>query len=84
MFRQETHIEGTLPLQKIPSSYLPQKKGRSSHDSELTVLSPDAVSNKAKHDTTKRKQTSYIPLICVLFNIMRRLPDAIRVHVFVL
>ena len=68
----------------IPRSYLPQKKGRTSYESELTVLSLDAVSNKAKHGTMKRKQTSYIPLTCVLFNIKRRLPDAIRVRVFVL
>jgi hypothetical protein len=81
--RQKAHIDRTLPLQSIPRSYLPQKKGRTSHESELTVLSLDAVSNKVKHDTIKRKQTSCIPLKCVLFNITRRLPDTIGVQVFV-
>jgi len=84
MSREKTHIDGTLPLQKIPRSYLPQKKGRTSHESELTVLSLDTVPNTAKHDTVKRKQTSCIPLTCVSCNIMRRIPDAIRVQVFVL
>jgi len=82
--RQKKHIDRTLPLQIIQRSYLPQKKGRTSHESEQTVLTLDAVSNKVKHDTMKRKQTSCIPVICVLFNITKRLPDTIRVQVFVL
>jgi hypothetical protein len=39
MIRHKTHIDGTLTLQKIPRPYLPQKKGHTSHESELTVLS---------------------------------------------
>ena len=84
MFRHKTHIDGTFSLQKIPRSYLPLKKGRTSHESERTVFSLGAVSNKAKHDTMKRKQTPCLPLTRVLFNIMRKFPDAIRVQVFAL
>jgi hypothetical protein len=83
VFRQKTHIDGTLSLQKISRrSSLSQKKGRTSHESVLTVFPLDAISNIAKHDTMQQKQTFCISLTRVLFNITRRLPDAIRVQVF--
>jgi hypothetical protein len=84
MFKQKTYTAETLSPKKIQRYYLPLKNGRTSQGSELIVFSLVDVTNKEKHETMKRKQTSCISLTRVLFNITRRLPGTIRVQVFAL